>query len=55
MRSEAGDFVDNTAKESALKRLTVSSKLLGDLTGTGKLKVVAAIYDLETGVVTYIG
>jgi len=30
------------------------STLLADLAGSGKLKVVAAIYDLETGVVTYI-
>ena len=57
VRSEAGDFVNNTAKESArrtAKRLTVGSTLLADLAGSGKLKVVAAIYDLETGVVTYI-
>ncbi|WP_457151489.1 carbonic anhydrase [Mesorhizobium sp. P5_C1] len=56
-RSEAGDFVDNTAKESArrtVRRLAASSKLLADLTGAGKLKIVAAIYDLETGVVTFI-
>jgi carbonic anhydrase len=57
VRSEAGDFVDNTAKESArrtARRLAVSSKLLAGLIGTGKLKIVAAIYDLGTGVVTYI-
>jgi len=56
-RSEAGDFVNNTAKESArrtAKRLTVGSTLLAGLAGAGKLKIVAAIYDLETGVVTYI-
>jgi len=55
VRSEAGDFVNNTARESArrtARRLAVSSKLLAGLTGTGKLKIVAAIYDLETGVVT---
>ncbi|MEO5759377.1 MAG: carbonic anhydrase [Mesorhizobium sp.] len=57
VRSEAGDFVDNTAKESArrtARRLTTSSKLLAGLIATGKLKIVAAIYDLQTGVVTYI-
>ncbi len=57
MRSEAGDFVNNTAKESArrtAKRLTAGSTLLAGLAGAGKLKIVAAIYDLETGVVTYI-
>jgi len=56
-RSEAGDFVNNTAKESArrtAKRLTAGSTLLAGLAGAGKLKIVAAIYDLETGVVTYI-
>jgi carbonic anhydrase len=57
MRSKAGDFVDNTAKESArrtARRLTASSKLLAGLTKAGKLKIVAAIYDLQTGAVTYI-
>jgi carbonic anhydrase len=57
VRSEAGDFVDNTAKESArrtARRLTASSKLLAGLTRAGKLKIVAAIYDLQTGAVTYI-
>ncbi|WP_214470915.1 carbonic anhydrase [Mesorhizobium sp. dw_380] len=57
VRSEAGDFVDNTAKESArrtARRLTASSKLLAGLTKAGKLKIVAAIYDLQTGAVTYI-
>lgn len=57
VRSEAGDFVNNAAKESArrtAKRLTTASTLLAGLAGNGKLKIVAAIYDLETGVVTYI-
>src|SRR3954452_6947565 len=57
VQSEAGDFVNNAAKESArrtAKRLRLGSTLLADLAGSGKLKVVAAIYDLKTGVVTYI-
>ncbi|MEI9421875.1 carbonic anhydrase [Mesorhizobium sp. Cs1299R1N1] len=57
MRSEAGDFADNTAKESArrtARRLAASSKVLAGLVKAGKLKIVAAIYDLQTGVVTYI-
>jgi carbonic anhydrase len=57
VRSEAGDFVNNTAKESArrtAKRLTTAGTLLAGFAGAGKLKIVAAIYDLETGVVTYI-
>ncbi|MFD1982641.1 carbonic anhydrase [Mesorhizobium newzealandense] len=56
-RNEAGDFVDNTARESArrtARRLTASSKVLAGLTGSQKLKIVAAIYDLKTGVVSYI-
>ena len=56
-RNEAGDFVDNTAKESArrtARRLTASSKVLAGLVGSQKLKIVAAIYDLQTGAVTYI-
>jgi len=50
-------FIDNTAKESArrtARRLTDSSTLLAGLTGDGKLKIVAAIYDLETGRVAYL-
>ncbi len=57
VQSEAGDFIDNTAKESArrtARRLTDSSTLLAGLTGDGKLKIVAAIYDLETGRVAYL-
>ncbi|TPI26863.1 carbonic anhydrase [Mesorhizobium sp. B3-2-1] len=57
MRSAAGDFVDNTAKESArrtARRLSASSKVLAGLIKAGKLKIVAAIYDLQTGAVTYI-
>ena len=57
VRSEAGDFVDNTAKESArrtARRLTDSSTLLAGLTGDGMLKIIAAIYDLETGRVAYL-
>lgn len=57
VQNEAGDFVNNAAKESArrtAKRLTTASTLLADRAGAGTLKIVAAIYDLKTGVVTYI-
>ena len=57
VRSEPGDFVNNAAKESArrtVKRLTTASTLIAGLADKGKLKIVAAIYDLETGVVTYL-
>ena len=57
MRSNPGNFVDNAAKESAKRtagRLTAASKLIAGLAGAGKLKIAAAIYDLKTGVVTYL-
>ena len=56
-QKEAGDFVDNAAKESARRtaqRLTTASTLLAGLVGKGKLKILPAIYDLKTGVVSYI-
>jgi carbonic anhydrase len=57
-RGEAGDYVNNTAKKSAQRtaaRLTSASTLITGLVDDGKLKIVAAIYDLETGVVSYLG
>jgi carbonic anhydrase len=57
VRNADGDFVLNAAKESAKRtaaRLTTASTLLSDLVDQGKLKIVAAIYDLESGVVTYL-
>jgi carbonic anhydrase len=57
VRSNAGDLVDNAAKESAkrtARRLTTASTLIAGLAGAGKLKIAAAIYDLKTGVVTYL-
>ncbi len=56
-QSEAGDLVNNAAKESAKRtagRLTATSPLIAGLVAAGKLKIVAAIYDLNTGVVTYL-
>jgi carbonic anhydrase len=57
VRGEAGDFVDNAARESAKRtasRLSAASTLLAGLKGEGKLKIMAAIYDLQTGIVSYI-
>ena len=57
VRNEPGDFADNTAKESAKRtaaRLTTVSSIVADLVDAGKVKIVAAIYDLQTGVVTYL-
>jgi carbonic anhydrase len=57
VRCAPGDFVNNTAKESAGRtsaRLTAASTLIAGLAGEGRVKIVAAIYDLETGVVSYL-
>jgi carbonic anhydrase len=56
-RNDPGDFADNTAKESARRtaaNLPTVSKIVSDLVDAGKVKIVAAIYDLQTGVVTYL-
>jgi carbonic anhydrase len=57
VRNDAGDFADNTAKESAKRTATnlpTVSKIVSDMVGAGKVKIVAAIYDLQTGIVTYL-
>ena len=57
VRDAGGDFVVNAAKESAKRtaaRLTTASALLSGLVDKGKLKIGAAIYDLESGVVTHL-
>jgi carbonic anhydrase len=56
-KSEAGDFVINTAKESARRtaaHIPTASSLLKDIADGGKLKIAAALYDLDTGVVSYL-
>jgi carbonic anhydrase len=58
VQKESGDFINNTAKESARRtsaRLIAASTVLAGLVDAGKLKIAAAIYDLETGAVTYLG
>lgn len=57
VRDLPGDFVNNAARESAkrtARRLTAASTLIAGLADAGKLKVAAAIYDLQTGVVAYL-
>jgi carbonic anhydrase len=57
VRNEPGDFVNNAAKESARRtaaRLTAASAIITGFAGSAKLKIVAAIYDLQTGVVSYL-
>jgi len=57
VRNEPGDFTNNAAKESA-KRTAATvptlSSIVSDLVSAGKVKIAAAIYDLQTGVVTYL-
>ena len=57
VRNDPGDFVNNAAKESAKRtagRLTATSTLIAGLASEGKLKIAAAIYDLKSGVVSYL-
>ena len=56
VRDKSGDFLANTIRESALRtarRLTTASSILSDLAAAGKLKIVAAEYDLDTGKVDF--
>lgn len=56
VRGEAGDFVNNAARESARRtaqRLAAASSILAGLAGDRKLKIMSAIYDMETGAVSY--
>jgi carbonic anhydrase len=57
VKGRPGDFVNNAAMESARRtggRLKAASTLISGLADEGKLRIVAAIYDLETGAVTYL-
>ena len=57
VRGKPGDFVDNAVRENALRtatKLVSTSKIVADLVGTGKVKVVAARYDLEKGEVEFL-
>jgi carbonic anhydrase len=57
VKGQPGDFVDNAVRESA-KRTAVQvagkSKIVADLVKAGKVKVVAAYYDLDQGRVEYL-
>ena len=56
VQKDPGDFVNNAAIESAKRtagRLTAASTLIGGLAGDGKLNIVSAIYDLQTGLVSF--
>jgi carbonic anhydrase len=56
-RSRSGDFFDNSVRENALRtshRLAAASTVLAGLIAAGKLKILAAHYDLATGKVDYL-
>jgi carbonic anhydrase len=49
--------LDNAIRKSAertAQRLTTASTVLSELVEAGKLKIVAAHYDLDTGVVEFL-
>ena len=57
VRGRPGDFFDNSVRESAqrtARRLAASSSTLAGLVSAGKLQILAAHYDLETGQVEYL-
>jgi carbonic anhydrase len=56
MSGKSGDFVDNTVRESARRtaKKLAGSPILSQLLREGKLKIVAARYDLEEGKVEYL-
>ncbi len=52
-----GDFLANATRESAKRtaaRLGATSFVLADLVAAGKLKIVAAHYELASGIVTFL-
>jgi carbonic anhydrase len=52
-----GDPVENAVKanvEMVVKQLRTSTPVLAELVAHGKLKVVGAIYSLDTGKVTWL-
>ncbi len=56
MQGKAGDFVDNTVRESAKRtagQVVANSKIVAEHVHHGKLKVVTAYYNLDTGVVEF--
>ena len=58
MKGKDGNFVDNVVRESARRtalRITEESAIMSHLVHDGKVKVVYAIYDLDTGVVEFLG
>ena len=58
MMGKDGDFVANVVKESARRtaeKIGAESEIVAHLVHEGKVKIVYATYDLDTGVVEFIG
>lgn len=56
-QNEPGDYVNNAAMASARRtaaQLTSASSVISDIAASGKLKIVSAIYDLDSGLVSYL-
>lgn len=57
VKNKPGELINNAAKATAkmiAEELSLSGPILAERVNTAKLKVVAAFYDLETGVVEVI-
>jgi len=58
VRSQPGDFIDNAVRENARRtalRIGSTSEIIEELVRLGKVKIVYARYDLDTGAVEYLG
>jgi carbonic anhydrase len=58
VRGKPGDFVDNTVRESAKRtaaKIATTSPIVEELAKAGKVKVVYARYDLDSGAVEFLG
>ena len=58
VEGKSSDFIDNAVRENARRtaaRIGSTSKIIEEMVHHGKLKVVYGRYDLNTGVVEYLG
>jgi carbonic anhydrase len=58
VKNMPGDLVDNAVRESAKRtalKIASKSPIISGLVKEGKVKVVAARYDLEKGSVEFLG
>jgi len=58
VRGKPGDLVDNAVRESAgrtARKIAAHSEIVAERVKSGKVKVVSAHYDLDSGVVDFLG